>query len=613
MKKALLTLLLTLALLFTLCACGGNTDCTEHKDLDNDGKCDICQAEMKDDDENEDVSYTVTWIDEKGNTIKTESVKEGSVPSYSYEVSDTAEWDYTFDGWKDTADGEILSSIPAASKDASYYASVSSVKQKYTVSFDSMGGSTVASQTVEYGSKASLPEPPSYEGHKFMGWSTSCDSVINADFESAVTGNVEYYAVWNKVLDVKSLLSSLLGGYKLNPLSFIPETMLENYSANLVESDGIVNDYADFVNVSDITYGHGEQWHMILKNINESQTFFNVLSVLDGLSTASITAFNNYFDQNPSDSGTHEFESGIYNVTIKFDSESLFYVLDYTANLPLLGEQTVQIALTMDIETGEKTVRIQLGDANALLYKVSENSYEFAIKYLGVRRAMFTVERNGDGSVSGKIYEHLTVSQVDIASAAEFYITNDYVSVVGNKANGLIGFTGYICELYNVKTGKLIGYEVQEKLSALVYNTLWFDLKDIDGINSIKYQAKTDDSDAKIFVNGSSNEWTAKKVLLSRRFDIEFRTQYVYSYDSATEKYVEHEIQVPMIFVQEDNYDTFVKDVKSTNNVEISVGVSNKDLIKILTDYDTLIPIFIENKDKVTSDLIIEYIGNKLS
>ena len=68
-----------------------------------------------------------------------------------------------------------------------------------------------------------------------------------------------------------------------------------------------------------------------------------------------------------------------------------------------------------------------------------------------------------------------------------------------------------------------------------------------------------------------------------------------------------------MIFVQEDNYDTFVKDVKSTNNVEISVGVSNKDLIKILTDYDTLIPIFIENKDKVTSDLIIEYIGNKLS
>ncbi|MBO5440416.1 MAG: hypothetical protein J6A53_07165, partial [Clostridia bacterium] len=281
--------------------------------------------------------------------------------------------------------------------------------------------------------------------------------------------------------------------------------------------------------------------------------------------------------------------------------------------LPVVGEQTVQIALTMDIETSERVVRIQLGDANALTYKIAENSYELAIKYLGVRRAMFTIERDDNGDVSGSIYEFLTVSSAEVASCAEFYITEDYVSVIGNKASGMLGFTGYINELYDVNTGALLGYEVQEKLSALTYDTLWFNLKDIDGINTIKYQPAEGKEAAKVFINGSSTQWQAKKVLLSRRFDIELRTQFVYSYDATEQKYIEHKIEVPMIFVQEKNYDTFIDDVEATNDVTVSVEVSDADLDKILEDYDTLIPIFIENKDKVTVDTIITYIGEKIT
>ena len=68
-----------------------------------------------------------------------------------------------------------------------------------------------------------------------------------------------------------------------------------------------------------------------------------------------------------------------------------------------------------------------------------------------------------------------------------------------------------------------------------------------------------------------------------------------------------------MIFVQEKNYDTFIDDVEATNDVTVSVEVSDADLDKILEDYDTLIPIFIENKDKVTVDTIITYIGEKIT
>jgi hypothetical protein len=273
----------------------------------------------------------------------------------------------------------------------------------------------------------------------------------------------------------------------------------------------------------------------------------------------------------------------------------------------------------MDVESGEKAVRIQIGDANALRYTVTENSYEFAVKYLGVRRAMFTVNRDDDGNVSGKIYEYLTVSSVETSSAADFFITDSYVSVVGNKASGMVGFEGCICELYDVDSGKMIGYEVQETLSSIVYNTIWYNLDSIDGINSVKYIAATEGKAAEIFVNGSSDKWEARRVggigskMLSRRFDIEFRTQYVYSYDPATQTYTEHAIQVPMLFIQEENYETLIDDVRATNKISIAVTVDIEDHEKLLCDYDELIPAFNESKEQVTAETIINYIGDKIT
>ncbi len=611
MKRIFLIIFALLLVVFCV-SCGGSDDTDTSADTNT--NTDTSVNTDTDDVTTQPKEYTIKWLDENGNQLKQDTVIEGEYPSYTYTKADTAEWDYIVEGWSLTSDGDVLDAIPSASSDASYYAIVTQVKQKYTVIFNSNGGSTVESQVVEYGALATIPTEPTYKGHKFMGWCVDKNGEASVDFGKAITGNTEYFAVWNTVVDVKALLAALLGGYELNPYSYIPESMQPNFSANLVKNSDIVSDYTNgFVSISDVTYGFGEQYHMVLDNLAQSQTFFNILTVVEGLSASSISTFNNYFDKNPADTAKHTFEDGIYNITIDFDGETISYIVDYTAELPVLGEQTVQIALSMDIESSERNVRIQLGDANALKYVITENSYEFAIKYLGVRRAMFTIAKDNDGNVSGSIYEHLKYEGIGTSSCAEFYITEDYVSVVGNKASGIIGFTGYINELYDVKTGKLLGYEVQETLSAVKYDTLWFNLSDIGGITSIKYQEAEDKDPAKVFINGSSTAWEVKKALLSRRFDIEFRTQFVYSYDTTEEKYIEHKIDVPMIFVQEKYYDTFVDDVKSVNDITINITVDNDDFNKILTDYETLIPVFIENKDKITADIIVSYIGDKIA
>lgn len=554
-------------------------------------------------------TYTITWKDENGTVITTSTVTEGDVPSFIHQKASTAEWSYTFDGWCAEQGGEVLTSIPAASADASYFAHFTATKRNYTVSFVTNGGSAVSPITVEYGALAKEPDKPEYDGHSFVGWYSDAELTVKADFTAPVTGNLTLYAAWNNKIDLVALLRGLLSDYKLDPYSYLPETMKPTYEPNLVAAGAATTDYSSFVNVANINAGgFGEQWQMILDNINESQTFFKALTVVEGLSTTSIAAFNNYWDQNSADTAHHSFKSGIYTVTIDFDGEKLNYVLDYNS---------VQICLSTELGSTEKHVRIQLSDANALCYTVTENSYEFAIKYLGVRRAYFKIEKQSNGDIVGHIYEYLTVSSVEIASAADFYIGKDYVSAIGNKASGMIGFKGYISELYNVKNGKLLGYEVMETQSKLTFNTLWFDLNQIDGINSIKYREASDEESSAFFIDGSSKEWTAKRwattLATSRRFDIEFRTQYFYSYDAASDKYTAVAVKVPMLFVQEEDFGTLSADIKEKNGVTVTVLVENAALTKLLADYDTLIPTFIENKGLYSVEAIIALIGEKVS
>lgn len=263
-------------------------------------------------------------------------------------------------------------------------------------------------------------------------------------------------------------------------------------------------------------------------------------------------------------------------------------------------------------------------------YTIEENHYTFAINYLDVdlgnvdvgRRAFFEIIENSDGSITAHIYEYITASALEIASIADVYITEDYVTVVGNKASGMAVFEGTICELYSVATGKMIAYEVKESLSGITYNTLWFDLEDIDGITSIKAipneSAELNENKNIIYLNGATKEWSVKNYgfsggvkVLSRRFDIELRTQIFYYYDTVTGETKKVERQVPMLFVQEEVYDDLVEDVKDENKITLSVKISEANLTKLTDEYAKKTDLLEENKDKYSVEQILNYIGDK--
>ena len=411
-------------------------------------------------------TYQVVWKNYDGSVLEIDNnVPYNTLPTYDGETPlkpKSVEYSYSFDGW----DKKIL----PVKENTEYVAKFKETINKYTITFETFDGSKVNSITADYGTLINEPEDkPILENYRFVGWCIDEDLTTAVTWPYKLVGDVTFYASYNEKVNIGQYLKSLLEGYSYNPLSKIPQSLLPSYEANLINQGQLDFDYTNFVNTNLILdYGYGEQWKMVVDNLNQSTIFFNVLSAIDLVSSASITAFNNYLDKNPSSTVEYSFEVGVYKVDISFDGTLMIYVLEFDTTIPLIGETKVQIGLELNVNTGERVGRIQLNDANALKYVINGDSYTFAIRYGGVRRAYFNMIVNEDASISGSIYEYLGIDgSISTSSAAEFYINEDYTTVIGNKAGALAGFDGVICEVYNTNTGHLIGYEVNEHLSAL--------------------------------------------------------------------------------------------------------------------------------------------------
>ncbi|WP_167540091.1 InlB B-repeat-containing protein [Bifidobacterium thermophilum] len=148
-------------------------------------------------------SYTVTFDANGGSTsVTSKTVTEGQ--PYG-ELPTPTRVGYTFAGWWEQAwqenhckyhDGKkITSSTPYEIPQDSTLVADWNIST-YTVSFDSVGGSSVPSQTVEYGSKVSRPKDPVRAGYAFQGWYTARSGGSKYDFGKPVTGGLTLYARW---------------------------------------------------------------------------------------------------------------------------------------------------------------------------------------------------------------------------------------------------------------------------------------------------------------------------------------------------------------------------------------------------------------------------------
>lgn len=557
------------------------------------------------------ITYTVSFNVDGGISVPSIEKEEGSKLGI---LPTTSKSDYIFKGWfSDTNKTSEVTKDTLVNSNMTLYAKWEIVK--FTLTFNTNEGGNIDSVTKDKGTLINKPTDPIKEGYKFVNWTSDSNGKNVVTWPLTLNSDITIYAQWNELVNIGSYLESLFESYKFSPSDVLPDKL--RAGGKITTTSSLNNNYNNFVNISDINFtGYSEQWQMILDNLNQAETFFNVLKVVDTLSSTSVVAFNNYLDNNPSDNASYEFIDGIYNIKIEFSDNIISYIIEYSAEVPIFGLQSVQIYLDFNIETFDKVGRIQIGEANSIKYEINEDGFKIASSYLGFRTSIIEVTNN-EGLVTGKIHEHMTIAEKSISSAAHFYIDNNYLTVVGNKAGAMIGFSGIVVELYDIKSGNLLGYEVKETLSVLTYDTFFFSLNNQLGITNIKYSLDDETNKMSVYVNNSTEVFVAKKYggihpkTQSRRYDIEFRTQYFYVVEN--EEIVRKEIDVPFIFVQAEKYSEISLDVMQSNsNIQnFSLLISGATKAKIENDYNTLIPTFDLDKETITPEYITEYIGLK--
>ena len=129
--------------------------------------------------------YTVRYLDYNNTVLKTQSVP---YTSNAYPPSNPTRVGYTFTGWNNN--GTNIT----ANRDITAQYKINN----YNVSFNSMGGSAISTQSVTYQTKVAKPANPSKSNYKFMGWYTDATFQTAYNFNTLIgANNFTLYAKWD--------------------------------------------------------------------------------------------------------------------------------------------------------------------------------------------------------------------------------------------------------------------------------------------------------------------------------------------------------------------------------------------------------------------------------
>ena len=153
---------------------------------------------VKNDDEHPDGydKFVVTYHSNGGSSVGQQSVIAGQPTP---KPTDPVYVGHTFKGWfTDEALTQEYDFSSPVTENIDLYAkwTENANRSKYTVTFNSNGGTAVPAQTVLSGDKVTVPMEPQKDGQVFSGWFTDEGCTIPFDFGTPITSSMILYAKW---------------------------------------------------------------------------------------------------------------------------------------------------------------------------------------------------------------------------------------------------------------------------------------------------------------------------------------------------------------------------------------------------------------------------------
>ena len=256
---------------------------------------------------------TVTFDSNGGSAVASQTVEKNAQVT---QPADPTRNGYTFGGWYTAASGgQKFDFNTAITENLTLYAHWSEVSgvvpppvpaTTYTITFDSNGGSSVASQTVDKNTLATQPTDPTRNGYTFGGWYTAASGGQKFDFNTAITGNITLYAHWN---------------------IFIEEDVNPTYENKIQEVENIAS-----LNNGDVPYSNSDE-NGIPNYIDGTFSGKKVTSVEDA-----ITALNDIHYTMQFENAEQEFKG----VSSESAIDTNFYRLQQVYhNIPVYGYQLI--------------------------------------------------------------------------------------------------------------------------------------------------------------------------------------------------------------------------------------------------------------------------------
>ena len=157
-----------------------------------------------------DENYTVSFVD-GDNELSTLDVKDNSLVK---QPADPVKDGYIFAGWY--ADSALTKTFDfkntKITENTTIYAKFVSKDDKFTVSFNTDGGSSVASQTVNAGEKVTKPADPTKANNVFAGWYCDANLTEAYDFNAPVLSDLTLYAKWTAASGTYTVTFNSNGG-----------------------------------------------------------------------------------------------------------------------------------------------------------------------------------------------------------------------------------------------------------------------------------------------------------------------------------------------------------------------------------------------------------------
>ena len=156
------------------------------------------------------ISYTIGY-DLAGGSVASANPTSYTIESSAITLNNPTKTGYTFAGWTGTGLAEPTTSVTIAAGstgDRSYTATWQ--VNKYTITFDSNGGSAIDPITQDYGSAVTPPAAPTKSGYDFTGWEPAVPATMPAE-------NITCVAQWT--INQYTITFNTAGGSVIAPIT----------------------------------------------------------------------------------------------------------------------------------------------------------------------------------------------------------------------------------------------------------------------------------------------------------------------------------------------------------------------------------------------------------